>query len=96
MNQHVCPLIVGIVGDQKSRRLGVVRVQGFDDLGSLAVVSLGSQRELRSAPLSLEQHTCRGTVLISRILGSCWFHIHDDGARRLGREVGSSKQPLDD
>jgi hypothetical protein len=35
MDKHVCSLVVGIIRKEHSSRLGMVRVEGFDDLSSL-------------------------------------------------------------
>jgi hypothetical protein len=35
VDQHVCSLVVCVVGDKKPRRLGVVGIEGLDDLSGL-------------------------------------------------------------
>lgn len=41
VNQHMCSLVIRVVGHEEPRWLDIVRVQGFDDLSGLRCVSMG-------------------------------------------------------
>ena len=62
MDQHMCPLVVRVVGDEQSRGLGVMRVEGFNDLGGLPWSALSLRiKDSSRLPSTREQHTCRDT-----------------------------------
>jgi hypothetical protein len=72
VHEHVGALVVRVVGDEEARRFGVVRVEGFDDLGGLRDQPCFTQLQQadmrgyfeafkRHLPLILVRHTCPST-----------------------------------
>lgn len=72
VHEHVGALVVRVVGDEEAGRLGVVRVEGFDDLGGLrgqlwftrlqqAEMQGCYESSTLDSPLIRVRHTCPGT-----------------------------------